>query len=347
MFTTRIHVFLRKMIKFYPFPTKDLRISIRISAHICTYPIVSNVGAIGIIPERPHSPTVVNQSYKVFKTRPIGKTVTDAVYVLDEMVGYDEFDKGGYKQFLKKDGLVGKRIGVVRNPFYIFPAGSTLIKLFTAHMASLKQAGAVIVDHLAITNINTVLNPNLSGQDLVEKFELKVALNDYLEELVSSPVRSIADVIAFNYKYTSLEKTAMYGQEFFIASQKTSGKIGAAEIKVLEKVQRLDEYGFVSLMIKNKLDAIVTPGTRFSTVLSLGGHPGINVPARYKRNGMPIGITFGGLRGSEPKLIEISYAFEQLTLARKPPSYRRLTKTLNTVTDQEGIDSSDSLIDMM
>ncbi|RZC90126.1 hypothetical protein C5167_044759 [Papaver somniferum] len=312
-------------------------------------PTVGLCGRSGMIPIAPTFDTI----------GPIGKTVTDAVYILDEMVGYDEFDseqtniakdfipEGGYKQFLKKDGLVGKRIGVVRNPFYNFPAGSTLIKLFAAHIATLKQAGAVIVDHLAIANINTVLNPNLSGQTLVEKFELKVALNDYLEELVSSPVRSLADVIAFNYKYTSLEKTRMYGQEFFIASQKTSGKIGAAEIKVLEKVQRLDEYGFVSLMIKNNLDAVVTPGSRFSTVLSIGGHPGISVPAGYQPNGMPIGITFGGLRGSEPKLIEISYAFEQLTLARKPPSYKRLTKTLNTVTDPEGIASSDSLIDMM
>ncbi|KAI3882273.1 hypothetical protein MKX03_024557 [Papaver bracteatum] len=303
----------------------------------------------GIIPIAPTLDTV----------GPIGKTVTDTVYVLDEIVGEDAFGteatnslkdlipEGGYKQFLKKDGLVGKRIGVVRNPFYNFPAGSTLPKLFAAHIETLKQAGAVIVDNLAITNINTILNPALSGETQLEKFELKVALNVYLRELVSSPVRSLADVIAFNAKNPSLEKTTTYGQGFFIDAQKTSGNIGAAENKVYEKLKKLDNDGFVSLMIKNNLDAVVTPGSRFSTVLAIGGHPGINVPAGYEPNGMPIGITFGGLRGSEPKLIEISYAFEQLTLARKPPSYEMLTKTLNTFANQDGITSSDSLIEMM
>ncbi|XP_026437227.1 probable amidase At4g34880, partial [Papaver somniferum] len=209
------------------------------------------------------------------------------------------------------------------------------------------QAGAVIVDKLAITNINTILNPALSGETQVEKFELKVALNAYLGELVSSPVRSLAEVISFNTKNPSLEKTTTYGQDFFIGAQKTSGNIGAAEKKVYEKLKKLDDDGFVSLMNKNNLFAVVTPGSRFSTVLAIGGHPGINVPAGFQPNGMPIGITFGGLRGSEPKLIEISYAFEQLTLARKPPSYEMLTKTLNTIANQDGITSSDSLIEMI
>lgn len=60
--------------------------------------------------------------------RPICRTVSDAVYVLDAIVGYDELDSeatrsaskyiplDGYKQFLSLDGLKGKRIGC-------FPSG--------------------------------------------------------------------------------------------------------------------------------------------------------------------------------------------------------------------------------
>lgn len=52
------------------------------------------------------------------------RTVSDAVHVLDAIVGYDELDAqatgaaskyiphGGYTQFLKVDGLRGKRIGL-------------------------------------------------------------------------------------------------------------------------------------------------------------------------------------------------------------------------------------------
>ncbi|KAI8025810.1 putative amidase [Camellia lanceoleosa] len=59
-----------------------------------------------------------------------------------------------------------------------------------------------------------------------------------------------------------------------------------------------------------------------SRVLAIGGYPGINVPAGYDEDGTPYGICFGGLRGSEPKLIEIAYGFEQASKVRKPPSFK-------------------------
>ncbi|KAK1560250.1 hypothetical protein Q3G72_024111 [Acer saccharum] len=40
----------------------------------------------------------------------------------------------------------------------------------------------------------------------------------------------------------------------------------------------------------------------------------LSVPAGYDINGMPFGLCFGGLKGTEPKLIEVAYAFEQATL---------------------------------
>ena len=38
-------------------------------------------------------------------------------------------------------------------------------------------------------------------------------------------------------------------------------------------------------------------------------------------NGLPLGIVFMGTAWSEPRLIELGYAYEQLTLAREPPKY--------------------------
>ncbi|KAJ0456591.1 putative amidase signature (AS) superfamily [Helianthus annuus] len=73
-------------------------------------------------------------------------------------------------------------------------------------------------------------------------------------------------------------------------------------------------------MNDNKLDALVTPYFEGYSVLAIGGYPGINVPAGYDKNGGPYGICFGGLKGSEPTLIEIAYGFEQTTNFRKPPA---------------------------
>lgn len=95
--------------------------------------------------------------------------------------------------------------------------------------------------------------------------------------------------------------------------------IGEQELKAVEKMKKLSEEGFEKLMMENDLNALVTLGWGSSPVLAIGGYPAISVPAGYQTGGMPFGICFGGLKGTEPKLIEIAYAFEQATKARRAP----------------------------
>lgn len=118
--------------------------------------------------------------------------------------------------------------------------------------------------------------------------------------------------------YLLQEKLGEYDQKTFIASEETDG-FGEDERKAVEILQNLSENGFEKLMKKNKLDAMVTPGSRAIAVLAIGGYPAITVPAGYGTDGTPFGIGFGGLKGTEPKLIEIAYAFEQATMVRTPP----------------------------
>lgn len=75
-------------------------------------------------------------------------------------------------------------------------------------------------------------------------------------------------------------------------------------------------------MREKQLDAIVTPDSNVASILAIGGYPGISVPAGYNETGAPFGICFGGLKGFEPRLIEIAYAFEQATKVRKPPYFK-------------------------
>lgn len=60
------------------------------------------------------------------------------------------------------------------------------------------------MDNLEIENVDVVLNPGRSGELTAMLAEFKIALNDYLKELVVSPVRSLADVIAFNKNHPDL-----------------------------------------------------------------------------------------------------------------------------------------------
>ncbi|XP_038902577.1 LOW QUALITY PROTEIN: probable amidase At4g34880 [Benincasa hispida] len=264
---------------------------------------------------------------------PIARTVSDAVYVLDAIVGFDSRDaeatsqgskfipQGGYKQFLNPNGSSGKRIGVVRNPF---ADKFHSMQAFENHLHTLRQKGAVIVDHLEIADIDIILSSKRSGELTVMLAEFKLLLNDYLKELIGSPVRSLADVIAFNNKHAELEKIKEYGQATFIQSKKTNG-FGKKEKKAIETMANLSRNGFEKLMRENELDAIVTLGSGCVSVLAIGGYPGITVPAGYgKDDGLPFGICFGGLKGTEPKLIEIAYAFEQATMMRRPPFHNSM-----------------------
>lgn len=91
--------------------------------------------------------------------------------------------------------------------------------------------------------------------------------------------------------------------------------------KIVEHLEQLCNEGFEKLMKENELDAMVSPGTKAIPVMAIGGYPGITIPAGYDEHGIPFGMLFSGLKGTEPKLIEIGYAFEHATLARKPPLF--------------------------
>ncbi|XP_074311446.1 putative amidase At4g34880 [Silene latifolia] len=274
----------------------------------------------GVVPISPRQDTV----------GPICRTVTDAAYVLESIVGYDPYDSeatmkatkyipiGGYSQFLKLDGLKGKRLGILRKSFFD-DVSPYLATVYNQHFRTLRQRGAVILDNLEIPTYDAMSSSNY--EEMLLETEFKLALNSYLKQLVKSPVRSLADVIEFNRKHAHKEMIKEYGQGIFYSAEATKG-IKSKEKKALATLASWSRDGFEKVMNEKRLDAIIGPGySSFTSVLAIGGYPGISVPAGYDEDGAPFGIMFGGLKGSEPQLIEIAYAFEQATLVRKPPAF--------------------------
>ncbi|KAI8024061.1 putative amidase [Camellia lanceoleosa] len=88
------------------------------------------------------------------------------------------------------------------------------------------------------------------------------------------------------------------------------------EKKALGNLTEASKNELQKLMKDNMLDALVTPLSynfrHISGVLAIGGFPGISVPAGYDHDGRPFGICFGGLKGFEPKLIEIASSLSRL-----------------------------------
>ncbi|KAL6839719.1 hypothetical protein ACP4OV_030407 [Aristida adscensionis] len=286
-------------------------------------PTVGLTSRAGVIPISPRQDTV----------GPICRTVADAVYVLDAIVGYDALDaaatgaaskfipRGGYAQFLKTDGLKGKTIGV---PNGLFDSGSGTVQqmVYQQHLNTMRKHGAVVIENLEIANLDVIQNVTASGEQVALAAEFKLSLNAYLSDLAKSPVRSLTEIIAFNNAHPDEEMLKQVDQLIFLVSDNTTG-IGPLEKAAIKQLGDLSVNGIEKLMKEHKLDAIVTPDSSAATVLAIDGLPAIAVPAGYDEEDVPFGVSFGGLKGFEPRLIEIAYAFEQATKVRKVPTFKQ------------------------
>src|SRR5262249_32323499 len=91
-------------------------------------------------------------------------------------------------------------------------------------------------------------------------------------------------------------------------------------------------HGIDEVMKAERLDAIVFPGAGGAAIAAKPGYPTVIVPFAMVPTGptpafppgfdakpSPFGVSFTGMACSEPKLIELAYAFEQATKKRIPP----------------------------
>ncbi|MCB1022979.1 MAG: amidase [Acidobacteria bacterium] len=270
---------------------------------------------------------------------PMARTVTDAVILLNAMIGEDKSDaitsmgktKGekDYTKFLAKDGLNGARIGVVRQ---YFGRNDALDGLMNKNLEALEKFGAKLVD---------VNFPHFRdyGDDEFEVllYEFKADLNKYLAAR-GGKNNSLEKLIKFNSENATKEMP-YFGQDIFEkAQEKKDLSDRAYQLALLQSKVLTQDKGIDMIMDKDKLDALVAPSNAQSWMIDLingdsptnyvgssglaavSGYPNITVPSGFL-NEMPIGMSFFGRAFSEPTLIKIAYSWEQATKARRKPKY--------------------------
>jgi amidase len=274
---------------------------------------------------------------------PMARTVRDTAIMLAGMVGVDPEDPvtadsaghfhADYTQFLNADGLKGARIVVAREHFGGHPAGDALIeaciKIMTAH-------GAEFFD--VTDGLSTASFQPAGGGGRGAGSELKVELNKYLAKTPKDfPVRSLADVIAFNERNRDRE-LQYYGQQNLINGEKNGVDPSDPKVKEARVRQTLAARKAIdSALAAHRADAFIAPSLTptFLTDYVMGdgrvvaptipcvtaGYPHLSVPAGYV-HGLPVNISFMGPAWSEPVLFRLGYAFEQITKARKKPTFR-------------------------
>ncbi len=288
-------------------------------------PTVGLVSRSGVIPI----------SYSQDSPGPIARTVKDAAILLGTMTGVDNRDdktqasKGksfkDYTQFLKKDGLKGKRIGVITS---LMGANQDVDVLYKNAIQVLEDQGAELVQ------IDSIMSAEVGVLSMkIMVYEFHKGLNDYFKSLgAKSKIKSVADVIAFN-KHDSIE-LKYFGQEY-LEMKPVSEKEYREAVKKIQKLSR--DKGIDRVMKKYKIDAIIGPtggpawkidlknGDHFgkvstSSYAAIAGYPNITVPMGFVGE-LPVGISFFGAAWSEPVLLQIAYAYEQATHHRRAPGF--------------------------
>jgi len=290
-------------------------------------PTVGLVSRAGIIPI----------SHSQDTAGPMARTVRDAAILLGAIAGADARDtattssagkvEADYTRFLDANGLRGARIGVARKYLGFSDAVDALM---TDAIDAMKRQGAVIVDPVEIA-------ADPEGEFDVLLYEFKADLNAYLAGLgPNAPVRTLADIIAFNDAHKDQEMP-YFGQDIMTKAQAKGPLTDKAYIDALAKNhKRSRDEGIDATIAKNKLDAIIAPtggpawltdlvnGDHFtggySTMSAVAGYPHVTVPMGFVRE-LPVGLSIFGTAWSEPRLIRLAYAYEQASRKRRAPRF--------------------------
>ena len=267
---------------------------------------------------------------------PMTRTVEDAVAVFQVIVGEDPEDpvtersRGrkipNYADSLRRDGLKGARIGVLRQAYERAkqPVDADIVTVFTKALDDLKAAGATVVDPVAIETPSRV-----QGSGGCRGF--KYDINDYLATRgQKAPLRTLEAIVESG----QYDPSAAGRLKQSLSSNPQGPDSDACKADLAYR-QAFGE-AVTKVMDEHKLDALVYPtwshpprligdlesphGDNSQVFSPTSGFPAINVPMGYTRGGtLPAGITFFGRAWDESTLIRLAYAYEQATKHRRKP----------------------------
>jgi amidase len=218
-------------------------------------------------------------------------------------------------------------------------------------IAALKAEGAVIVDPANIPSVvtaDTLRNILLwntcsgagdrkghnAGCSIDFNYGMKRDFNAWLASLGSAaPLASLTELRWFNI--INAGRGAMkYGQSQLDISDEMDTVADKAQYEA-DRRKDIDlggTHGIAEVMRTERLDALLFPGASGAAIAAKPGYPTVIVPfgrvpnaprppfpAGFDAQPVPYGVSFTGTACSEPRLIELAYAFEQATRRRVAP----------------------------
>ena len=255
---------------------------------------------------------------------------------------------GDYTAFLNVDGLQGARIGIPRAAYYdsVQVPGTDRWRgrlseegraLMAEAIAILEANGATIIDP---ADIPSVLDPDPDNNVLaawrssVLHYGMKRDFNAWLASLgESAPVKTLTELREWNLAHEGAG-AIKYGQARLDESDEIDLDRDRARYEEdRARDLRLNaEHGIDGVMTDMNLDALLFPGSSSAGIAAKPGYPTVIVPfgfleydsdppmpEGFETKTRPFGVSFTGMACSEPRLLELAYAFEQATQRRIAP----------------------------
>lgn len=270
---------------------------------------------------------------------PMAASVREAADLLSAIAGSDPADpataeadrrKIDYSASLDAGALKGKRIGVMR-----FASGFGTDAAFETALAVLRERGATLVD------IRKFDDHAIGDNEFkVLLTELKAGMAEYLRSSPAPiPVRTLADLIAFNKAHLQAEMT-LFGQDTFELADETKGLNDPAyKTARATSLRAAGRNGIDRLLKDNAVIALVGPtmppawkidavngdqitGGGAGSLPAVAGYPHLTVPMGLVK-GLPVGLSFIGPKWSEPLLLSLGYVYEQARGRFPPPEFHR------------------------
>ena len=294
--------------------------SIRSPASACSTagirPSIGLVSRTGIVP----------YSLTQDTSGPICRTLEDCVRTLDVLAGYDPQDPetawssgripDSYLPYLKKQGLEGKRIGVLQSFFGKEAINQPVNQVMEEALKVFEACGAQLVP------VEEDLDSDWMIREVsVHLDDFKAHLNAYLARLPDrAPVHSVEEIIERGRYHPGIEdnlKTAL------------SLDVGTPRYNEKRLRQLALKTKIMALMADQDLDALVYPHQqqlvckigegqqqRNGVLCSATGFPSLALPAGFAPDpqaplGVPVGLEVIGRPFSEPVLDEVAYACER------------------------------------
>jgi amidase len=261
---------------------------------------------------------------------PLARTVADTAALLTVVSGYDPADpitklaEGHTKNYtlaLRKDGLRGARIGVLRR-YIDTPNTDPEVRALTEKaIADLKAQGATVVDPFDIPRYDELVKGIGCGNfqaDVNQWFALHAA---------DAPVHSIQAVydagLYLPYIQKRLENALKPSTEVCLDTWHDPKKI-AFRKSLLDamEAEHLDAVLYPTWSNAPRLVGdLKSPGGDNNQVIApMTGLPAITVPMGYTHGNLPAGLQLLGRAFAEEDLLRLAYAYEQATKHRHAPA---------------------------